>query len=148
MKTRKAFKLSLLSLAIAGTAVYAADTYEIGHTGSSAYYSLNGEQKGSVLGSFDKGELKNQSNNTVNVDLGGDTFNGSIHGGHVDDHIKNGNSYTYTPSEKNTVTVNGGEVSKDIYGGSAKYANANSNCKILSHYVLSSTRLILHHSVI
>ena len=133
MKTRKAFKLSLLSLAVAGTAVYAADTYEIGHTGSSAYYSLNGDLKGSVLGDFDnnadneKKELVNQSNNTVNVDLGGDTFQGSIYGGDVLGYIQNGNSYTYTSSEKNTVTVNGGKVSNNIYGGYATYAAASNN---------------------
>ncbi|MBO7381062.1 MAG: hypothetical protein J6U05_05260 [Neisseriaceae bacterium] len=132
MQTRKSFPLSILAATLLATvpAVSSAgDIYKIEHDGQSLIWYFNGALQGSFEGNFNNEKLKNQSDNTVNVNLGSNTFTGNIYGGQVTDYIQNSDgSYTYTSAGNNIVTITGGIVNNShVYGGYAKYADASNN---------------------
>lgn len=129
---KKELKLSVVATTLlmgVSPNLSAADTYDISwdSVNNKAVYSKNGGTNQNISGDFDSGELTEQSNNTVNINLGSNSFsinNGISGGGDVI-------VMTYTKVSGNTVTLNSGTV-KWIDGGTALTGEVSGNKVIIN----------------
>ena len=101
----------------------AADKYDISVLSGLPVYQLNGTSPRSINGDFDSGELTNNDENEVNVNLtGNQVFIGTIYGGYV----TTGSGSYNDDVTKNIVTMNGG-VATRVIGGKADLKAAIDN---------------------
>ena len=95
-----------------------------------------------IINAFDDEELINQSDNTINIDLGSESFRENIYGGvKIDGEVKNNtiNFKSGTVDEiaggysdqgnvsHNTINILGGKVISSVYGGVSKNSYATNN---------------------
>ena len=125
---KKELKLSVVATTLlmgVSPNLSAADTYDISwdSVNNKAVCSKNGGANQDIVNYFENGELTEQSNNTVNINLGSNSFSGSIFGG---------GSYTAEEAiSGNTVTLNSGEVGW-INGGTASKGKVSDNKVIIT----------------
>ncbi|MBP3206956.1 MAG: hypothetical protein J6M21_01690, partial [Campylobacter sp.] len=101
----------------------AADMYDISMLSGLPVYQLNGTSPRSINGDFDSGELTNNDENEVYVNLtGNQAFIGTIYGGYV----TTGSGSYNDDVTKNIVTMNGG-VATRVIGGKADLKAAIDN---------------------
>ncbi|MBP3207067.1 MAG: hypothetical protein J6M21_02250, partial [Campylobacter sp.] len=150
---KNSFKFSLVAAAvvvsIAPMLSVAVDTYDIYWDSNKAVYSKNGGDNQDIEAFFDNGELQNQDNNKITINLDSNTFDNSVFGGlnFISDIFNNnitfqsgiingklmGGSSSFGKVFNNTIVVKNSEVKSDIIGGNGDSSEVSGNKIILEN---------------